>query len=104
MALPLQQSTTYTFTVTDEEGCDLPLSFILIVNLPCDPESVIIPNAFTPDGDGLNDTFNALTEEGIEEVLAIKIFNRWGNPVYSSDTGEPWDGICLLYTSPSPRD
>ena len=93
MALPLQQSTTYTFTVTDEEGCDLPLSFILIVNLPCDPESVIIPNAFTPDGDGLNDTFNALTEEGIEEVLAIKIFNRWGNPVYSSDTGEPWDGM-----------
>ncbi len=93
MALPLQTSTTYTFTVTDEEGCDVSLSFTLTVNLPCDPETVEIPNAFTPDGDGLNDTFSAVTEERIEEVLEIKIYNRWGNPVYSSETGEPWDGM-----------
>ena len=92
-ALPLQQSTTYSFTVTDEEGCSVTLSFTLNVNLPCDPETVIIPNAFTPDGDGLNDTFSAATEERIEEVLEMKIFNRWGNPVYSSETGEPWDGM-----------
>ncbi len=93
MALPLQSSTEYTFTVTDEEGCSKDWSFTLTVILPCDPENVIIPNAFTPDGDGLNDTFSAVTEEGIEEVFEIKIFNRWGNPVYSSDTGEPWDGM-----------
>ncbi len=93
MALPLQTSTTYTFTVTDEEGCAVALSFTLTVNLPCDPETVEIPNAFTPDGDGLNDTFSAVTEERIEEVLEIKIYNRWGNPVYSSETGVPWDGM-----------
>lgn len=92
-ALPLQTSTEYTFTVTDEEGCSTTLSFTLTVILPCDPETVIIPNAFTPDGDGLNDTFSAVTEERIEEVFEIKIFNRWGNPVYSSDTGVPWDGM-----------
>ncbi len=92
-ALPLQQSTTYSFTVTDEEGCSVTLSFTLTVNLPCDPESVLIPNAFTPDGDGLNDTFSAVTEERIEEVFEIKVYNRWGNPVYSSETGEPWDGM-----------
>lgn len=93
MALPLQTTTTYVFTVTDEEGCSKEWSFTLTVNLPCDPGSVIIPNAFTPDGDGLNDTFNALTEEKIEEVFEIRIFNRWGNPVFSSNTGEAWDGM-----------
>jgi gliding motility-associated-like protein len=93
MALPLQETTTYTFTVTDEEGCSLALSFTLTVDLPCDPEEVLIPNAFTPDGDGLNDTFGALTDERLEEVFEIKIYNRWGNRVYYSDTGVPWDGM-----------
>lgn len=93
MMLPLQDTTTYFFTVTDEEGCDLTLSFLLSVNLPCSPDDVLIPNAFTPDGDGLNDTFGALTEERLEEVFEIKIFNRWGNTVYSSNTGVPWDGM-----------
>ena len=41
-----------------------------------------LPNAFTPDGDGINDTF----AEGLE----ITIFNRWGQKVYEGTSG--WDG------------
>ena len=94
MALPLTPDTVeYILTVTDAIGCSTSDTLFLLVALPCNPETIIIPNAFTPDGDGLNDTFNAVTEERIEEVLEIKIFNRWGNPIYSSDTGEPWDGM-----------
>jgi gliding motility-associated-like protein len=45
-------------------------------------ESLTIPNAFTPDGDGINDRFL----DGIDKV----IFNRWGQVIYDGNAG--WDG------------
>jgi gliding motility-associated-like protein len=50
-----------------------------------------IPNAFTPDGDGLNDTF---TGKGIFiKEFEMSIFDRWGNLVYQTDDiNKPWDG------------
>lgn len=55
------------------------------------PLSFFIPNAFTPNGDGLNDTFGA-TGEGISEYRML-IFNRWGNLVFESDNiSKQWDG------------
>jgi gliding motility-associated-like protein len=53
-----------------------------------------IPNAFTPNGDGLNDRFFilGLPPENITK-FNIRIFNRWGQIVYSSrDITEGWDG------------
>ncbi len=55
------------------------------------PVVYYIPNAFTPNGDGLNDTFG-LIGEGITEYT-IQIFNRWGNLIFESqDTKNQWDG------------
>jgi gliding motility-associated-like protein len=50
-----------------------------------------IPNAFTPDGDGINDFF---TGKGIYiEEFEMSIFDRWGNLIYrSDDITKPWDG------------
>ena len=50
-----------------------------------------IPNAFTPDGDGINDFF---TGKGIYiEEFEMSIFDRWGNLIYrSDDISIPWDG------------
>lgn len=50
-----------------------------------------IPNAFTPDGDGVNDFF---TGKGIYiEEFEMSIFDRWGNMIYrSDDISKPWDG------------
>ncbi|MFN5912403.1 MAG: gliding motility-associated C-terminal domain-containing protein, partial [Bacteroidota bacterium] len=61
---------------------------------PCDPVKCgfTIPEAFTPDGDGINDFF---VIEGIElfENNNISIFNRWGNIVYeTSDYQNDWNG------------
>lgn len=53
-----------------------------------------IPNAFTPNGDGLNDYFRivGLPPENIT-MFNIRIFNRWGQVVYTSnDIREGWDG------------
>jgi gliding motility-associated-like protein len=50
-----------------------------------------IPNAFTPDGDGVNDTF---TGQGIFiKTFKMSIFDRWGNLIYQTDDiNKPWDG------------
>jgi gliding motility-associated-like protein len=50
-----------------------------------------IPSAFTPNGDGLNETFG-IVGEGIVEYN-IQIFNRWGNLIFeSNDPKIQWDG------------
>ncbi|MEQ8906481.1 gliding motility-associated C-terminal domain-containing protein [Ekhidna sp.] len=52
---------------------------------------IYVPNAFTPNGDGLNDTLEFL---GLPtEIATIHIYNRWGQLIYSSDQPTPgWDG------------
>jgi gliding motility-associated-like protein len=52
-----------------------------------------IPDAFTPNGDNVNDLFRP-TFLMDEEVLTFRIFNRWGQVVYNGDEnhGEGWDG------------
>ena len=55
------------------------------------PLSFYVPNAFTPNGDGLNDTFGAIGQ-GISEYRMM-IFNRWGNMIFESDdVQKQWDG------------
>jgi gliding motility-associated-like protein len=53
-----------------------------------------IPNAFTPNGDGINDTFKilGLPPEKLTK-FNIQIFNRWGEVIFTSnDIREAWDG------------
>jgi len=53
--------------------------------------NLVLPNAFTPNGDGINDFFQL--EQKLIKDLTIKIFDRWGNMVYqSNDMGFRWDG------------
>ncbi|MBX9785051.1 MAG: gliding motility-associated C-terminal domain-containing protein [Chitinophagaceae bacterium] len=54
---------------------------------------VFVPNAFTPNNDGLNDVLSAVTI-GIQEIQYFRIFNRYGTQVYSWQPGkEGWDGM-----------
>jgi gliding motility-associated-like protein len=56
------------------------------------PPPVIIPNTFTPNGDGINDVWNI---EKIENYpnCTVNIFNRYGEKVYASvGYSVPWDG------------
>lgn len=53
-----------------------------------------IPNAFTPNGDGLNDVFKIVNVSN-ERVVDFRVFNRWGTIVYRSTDGDAahgWDG------------
>lgn len=52
-----------------------------------------LPNAFSPNGDGVNDGLSLL-DKSIRELYTFKIFNRWGQVVFDSegDVGARWDG------------
>ncbi|MBK6641980.1 MAG: gliding motility-associated C-terminal domain-containing protein [Bacteroidia bacterium] len=53
--------------------------------------SIYIPNSFTPNGDGLNDTFGAYGE-AIKD-FRMQVFNRWGQMIFESNNVEyRWDG------------
>ncbi len=58
----------------------------------CDP---FLPDAFTPNGDGINDQFRLLTPTGCDiRFLHMEIYNRWGTLVFSTrQPGHGWDGL-----------
>jgi len=84
-----KNSIQYTLLGINKYGCKD--SAKLNIDVVYDSKSVM-PNAFTPNGDGLNDVFKI---EGIEyeKVNAFKIFNRYGQLVFETTNGKKgWDG------------
>jgi gliding motility-associated-like protein len=78
----------YTLTITYNKGCTASDSATVIVT--GNPQ-VFIPNSFTPNGDGNNDVF-LIYGENIKTVN-LKIFNRWGELVFNSESQYlGWDG------------
>lgn len=55
---------------------------------------VYIPNAFTPNGDGVNETFLTVFDYSAAEKFTLEIFDRWGEKIFiTDDPTEAWDGI-----------
>jgi len=77
----------YAVTVTDVNGCMA--SDSISFGLRC-PTSIYIPNAFTPNGDGINDSFDIQAFD--IETFDLHIFDRWGNMVFNTnDHEDDWD-------------
>jgi gliding motility-associated-like protein len=56
--------------------------------------TLYIPNAFTPNGDGMNETFYPVGIGADETNYELLIFDRWGNLLFESTTwNEGWDGM-----------
>lgn len=88
--LIVEEPGVYTVQMTTPQGCVREYSSEVIQI--CKGNNVYIPNAFTPDGDGLNDLFKVIAPEGIEE-FNLRIFNRFGEQVFSTnDPTEGWNG------------
>jgi gliding motility-associated-like protein len=87
--MPLDSSVTYTVVITDVNGCIATASVRIIVIPSCNPELAEMPNAFSPNGDQVNDVFD-IVGPGSEISLHLRVWNRWGQKVY--DGPGPWDG------------
>jgi len=56
-------------------------------------EPFYLPNAFTPNGDGLNDEFKPVQRYDLVKRYHLYIYNRWGQFIFeTSDINTGWDG------------
>lgn len=64
---------------------------INIVVKNCCDGTIFIPSAFTPNGDGRNDTWSIQTGLGYT-IIQVNVVNRWGENVFYATSNMPWDG------------
>lgn len=88
-------SVRYTVKAKDERGCVGDTTFEM------EYAELIIPEFFTPQGDGVNDKWEIVNLDKYEHVN-VSIFDRFGKKVYESeDADESWDGTYNGYALPS---
>lgn len=59
-----------------------------------DCNTIFLPTAFTPNNDGLNDTYGISNPYAIPELLTFEIYDRWGNRIFATqDPFQRWDGF-----------
>ena len=91
--LAFGSSSYVSLIYTDVFGCIDTVAQTYTVGTYTDAVKFSIPNVFTPNGDGLNDRFNLISNAEIGECLTMRIFDRWGNVAYESTTGSVgWNG------------
>lgn len=89
------ETTTYSITVTDEIGCTATDDVIVNVFIP---KRVYLPNIFSPNNDGINDVWFIGSNEFVDIIQNIEIYDRWGEQVFlkrdilPNDPAEGWDG------------
>lgn len=89
------RTTTYYLVATDDAGCSAvdSVTVFVILNRP-----IYIPNAFSPNGDGLNDFFTVFGGRAARSIRTLKVFSRWGSLVFEgydlplNEEIRGWDG------------
>ena len=89
VARPLDK-TTYIVTGMNEWGCMDSASVTIDIEFT---DTVLVPTAFSPNGDGHNDVFRIANSKNCK-LVAFDIYNRWGQAVYqnSYNIRQGWDG------------
>lgn len=91
---PVQQ-TTYSATIQDGNGCQDEANITVFISKD---RPVYIPNAFSPNDDGINDVFQIFTGPSVARVRTFVVFSRWGESVFEFFNFNPnvdfvgWDG------------
>lgn len=86
------QTTTYTVTVVDGWGCvNVDTVTVHVLDVICDEPYIYVPNAFSPNNDGVNDILYIYAPMAQDVYFAI--YNRWGEMVFvTEDVTKGWDG------------
>jgi len=91
-----QYTTTYSVEIEDRYGCTNIGEITIVV--VCGKQNVVIPNTFSPNGDGRNEVFYP-KGTGLFRVKSMRIFNRWGEIVFeknefaANDPSSGWNGM-----------
>ncbi len=94
-SIQVPETTTYTITGTDIQGCLDSTVFTIKVD---ENVRVFVPNAFSPNDDGENDLLLVYSPGDVQEVKSFRVFSRWGELVFEQQnfppnfTGYGWDG------------
>jgi len=89
------KSYNYAIRVTSDSGCVATDSVNVFIE--CNQASILVPNAFTPNNDNLNETFYPVGR-GVSLIKRFSVYNRYGQLVYSRENFPPgdksfgWDG------------
>ncbi len=86
-------TTTYTLDIIDENRCEASDSIRINVSGGGGGSSkILVPNAFSPNGDGINDTW-VITNLSAYPGATVDVFNRYGQLVFHTENyGKAWDG------------
>ena len=88
-------TTFYSVTVVDSSGCTASADLVVQVDKS---RPVFVPNAFSPNHDGLNDQLVIFGSKSVSSIKSFLIFSRWGEVIYESyqfphsDFDFGWDG------------
>jgi gliding motility-associated-like protein len=94
-----RETTHYVAMGANEYGCIATDTAIVRINFRSD---VLVPSAFSPNGDGLNDEFKVANIK-YQKLLEFRVFDRWGNMVYEGNNpARGWDGTYK--GQPAPTD
>lgn len=77
-------------TITDHRGCSVSDTIRILLD---DTKRIFVPNAFSPNGDGINDVLYIYGPS--VQIIDFKVFNRWGSLVFQTsktDFAIGWDG------------
>ncbi|MBA4322999.1 MAG: hypothetical protein C0408_09310 [Odoribacter sp.] len=84
-----ETTSVYTVTAIDSNGCVSSDQVIITIDMNCG--DVFIPNAFSPNADGINDTL--YVRGNCIKTMDFALYDRWGEKVFSSSGKEDgWDG------------
>lgn len=84
-----KETTNYVVIGANEYGCMASDTSIVRIDFR---DNVMIPNAFSPNGDGLNDVFK-IENLKFQKLLEFRIFDRWGGQVFeTTNPSKGWDG------------
>ncbi|GGK47465.1 MULTISPECIES: gliding motility-associated C-terminal domain-containing protein [Flavobacteriaceae] len=90
----LTDSETYYAIESDADGCSSANPLAITVDLnACDQYDITIYDGFSPNGNGINDTFKIENLRELYPDFKVEFYNRWGNLIYTSTISKPdWNG------------
>jgi len=90
-----EDTTVYYVTGVDANGCS---NFDSVTVYVLEQTTIVLPNAFTPNADGINETWKPVLV-GIGEIEFFAVYNRWGELLFESyDPMIGWDGTYQALT------